>query len=89
MSQGEKPPGRALARPLSGGPVKFGPFWLDARLAVGGTAEVYIARPVDPSPLPRRVVVKRLLPQFVSDPEGRTIATGKRTIFSGLIHWIK
>ena len=31
----------------SGGPVKFGPYWLDARLAVGGTAEVYVARPID------------------------------------------
>ena len=27
--------------------MKFGPFWLEARLAVGGTAEVYVARPID------------------------------------------
>jgi hypothetical protein len=73
MSQGEKPPGRAAARPLSGGPIKFGPFWLEARLAVGGTAEVYIARPLDPGAKPSRLVVKRLLPQFLSDPEGRTM----------------
>jgi serine/threonine-protein kinase len=73
MSSGEKPPGRPVPRPLSGGPAKFGPFLLEARLAVGGTAEVYIARPIDPDAQPRRLVVKRLLPQFLNDPEGRTM----------------
>jgi serine/threonine-protein kinase len=58
---------------LSGGPTKFGPFWLEARLAVGGTAEIYVARPLDPAAEPRRLIVKRLLPHFVSDPEGRTM----------------
>jgi eukaryotic-like serine/threonine-protein kinase len=73
MPSGEKPPGRAVPRPLSGGPAKFGPFLLEARLAVGGTAEVYLARPIDPKGQPRRLVVKRLLPQFLNDPEGRTM----------------
>jgi hypothetical protein len=62
-----------VPRPLTGGPMKFGPFWLDARLAVGGTAEVYLARPLDPQAQPRKLVVKRLLPHFVADPEGRTM----------------
>jgi hypothetical protein len=62
-----------VPRPLTGGPMKFGPFWLEARLAVGGTAEVYLARPVDPQAQPRKLVVKRLLPHFVADPEGRTM----------------
>jgi serine/threonine-protein kinase len=53
--------------------VKFGPYWLDARLAVGGTAEVYVARPVDPEAQPRKLIVKRLLPHFVNDPEGLTM----------------
>src|SRR5262249_50382025 len=53
---------------------RFGPFFLDARIAVGGTAEVYLARPVTPAPnLPERLVVKRLLPHFASDAEGRTM----------------
>src|SRR5580693_5870222 len=73
MSSGENPPPRGVPRPLSGGPVKFGPYWLDARLAVGGTAEVYVARPVDAKSLPRRLIVKRLLPHFVADPDGRTM----------------
>lgn len=51
----------------------FGPYFLDARLAVGGTAEVYVARPVDPQAQPRKLIVKRLLPHFVTDPEGRTM----------------
>jgi serine/threonine-protein kinase len=53
--------------------VRFGPYWLDARLAVGGTAEVYLARPIDPASQPRRLIVKRLLPHFVADPDGRTM----------------
>jgi serine/threonine-protein kinase len=53
--------------------VKFGPYWLDARLAVGGTAEVYLARPLDPNSKPRKLIVKRLLPHFASDGEGRTM----------------
>jgi len=86
MSQGEKPPGRAAARPLSGGPIKFGPFWLEARLAVGGTAEVYIARPLDPSAKPSRLVVKRLLPQFVLDPEGRTMFEREGALHAAVQH---
>ncbi len=53
--------------------MKFGPYWLDARLAVGGTAEVYVARPVDPQAQPRKLIVKRLLPHFVNDPDGLTM----------------
>jgi serine/threonine-protein kinase len=85
MSQGEKPPAR-VARPLSGGPVKFGPFWLDARLAVGGTAEVYIARPIDPNARPAKLVVKRLLPQFMADPEGRTMFEREGALHAAVEH---
>ncbi len=73
MPSAENPPKRGIPRPLSGGPVKFGPYWLDARLAVGGTAEVYVARPIDPQAQPRRLIVKRLLPHFVTDPDGLTM----------------
>ncbi|HMA93485.1 MAG TPA: serine/threonine-protein kinase, partial [Polyangiaceae bacterium] len=42
-------------------PVPFGPFWLDRRLAVGGSAEVFLARPrFGDKPAPR-FVVKRVL----------------------------
>jgi hypothetical protein len=86
MSSGEKPPGRGIPRPLSGGPVKFGPYWLDARLAVGGTAEVYIGRPIDPKAEPRRLVVKRLLPQYVLDPEGRTMFAREAALHAAVHH---
>lgn len=52
-----------LGNPVHGtGPVPFGPFLLERRLAVGGSAEVFLARPkLGSAPAPR-LVVKRLLP---------------------------
>lgn len=71
--------------------MKFGPYWLDSRLAVGGTAEVYVARPRDESePLtagqPRRLIVKRLLPHFVTDPEGRTMFEREAALHAAVHH---
>jgi serine/threonine-protein kinase len=86
MSSGEKPPGRGVPRALSGGPIKFGPYWLDARLAVGGTAEVYVGHPADPGAEPRRLVVKRLLPQFVADPDGRTMFAREAALHAAVRH---
>ncbi|MGO9836382.1 MAG: serine/threonine-protein kinase [Polyangiaceae bacterium] len=86
MPSGENPRVRGLPRPLSGGPIKFGPYWLDARLAVGGTAEVYVGRPIDPSATPRRLVVKRLLPQFAADPEGRTMFEREAALHAAVRH---
>ncbi|MGA3120630.1 MAG: serine/threonine-protein kinase [Polyangiaceae bacterium] len=86
MSSGEKPSGRSVPRPLSSGPVKFGPFWLDARLAVGGTAEVYMARPIDRAAYPPSLVIKRLLPQFVGDPEGRTMFEREAALHAAVRH---
>jgi hypothetical protein len=86
MTSGENPRGRGVPRPLAGGALKFGPFWLEARLAVGGTAEVYVARPVDAEALPRKLVVKRLLPHFVSDPEGRTMFEREAALHAAVRH---
>jgi serine/threonine-protein kinase len=83
---GENPPRRGAPRPLSGGPVKFGPYWLDSRVAVGGTAEVYIARPTDPAAQPRRLILKRLLPHFVADPEGRTMFEREAALHASVHH---
>jgi eukaryotic-like serine/threonine-protein kinase len=66
--------------------MKFGPFWLEARLAVGGTAEVYVARPIDAQAQPRKLVVKRLLPHFVSDPEGRTMFEREAALHAAVHH---
>ncbi|HZU84705.1 MAG TPA: serine/threonine-protein kinase [Polyangiaceae bacterium] len=86
MSSGENRRSRGTPRPLSGGPLKFGPYWLDARLAVGGTAEVYVARPIDPKAQPRKLIVKRLLPHFVSDPEGRTMFEREAALHAAVRH---
>lgn len=66
--------------------MKFGPFWLEARLAVGGTAEVYVARPIDNQAQPRKLVVKRLLQHFVSDPEGRTMFEREAALHAAVRH---
>ena len=65
--------------------MKFGPFWLEARLAVGGTAEVYLARPIDPQAQPRKLVVKRLLPHFVADSEGRTMFEREAALHAAVV----
>ena len=66
---------------------RFGPFFLDARIAVGGTAEVYLARPATPAPnLPDRLVVKRLLPHFAADAEGRTMFEREARLHASVTH---
>lgn len=68
-------------------PFRFGPFFLDSRIAVGGTAEVYLGRPAtQDSGLPARLVVKRLLPHFASDPEGRTMFEREATLHAAVTH---
>jgi serine/threonine-protein kinase len=68
-------------------PFRFGPFLLDSRIAVGGTAEVYLARPATPdSGLPARLVVKRLLPHFAADPEGRTMFEREARLHASVTH---
>jgi serine/threonine-protein kinase len=66
--------------------LQFGPYWLEARVAVGGTAEVYLAKPVDPAARPQRLIVKRLLPHFVADPEGRTMFEREAALHQAVHH---
>lgn len=47
--------------------VPFGRYVLIKRLAVGGMAEIWLARPLEGGGKP--VVLKRILPQFASDPD--------------------
>ncbi len=68
-------------------PYRFGPFYLDARLAVGGTAEVYLARPAQPgADLPDKLVVKRLLPHFATDKNGRTMFEREARLHAAVTH---
>ncbi len=82
----DHPPRRGHPQPISGGPVRFGPYWLDARIAVGGTAEVYLARPIDPRSEPQRLIVKRLLPHFAGDEEGRTMFEREAALHASVTH---
>jgi tRNA A-37 threonylcarbamoyl transferase component Bud32 len=66
--------------------VKFGPYVLETRIAVGGTAEVYVARPEDPSAEPQRLVVKRMLPEFLADTEGRTMFAREAELHAAVHH---
>jgi serine/threonine protein kinase len=66
---------------------RFGPFWLETRIAVGGTAEVYLARPADESRRwPERLIVKRLLPTFAHDSEGRTMFDREAKLHAAIRH---
>jgi serine/threonine protein kinase len=82
----DQPPRRGHPQPLTGGPIRFGPYWLDARIAVGGTAEVYLARPIDPRQEPQRLIVKRLLPHFAGDEEGRTMFEREAALHASVTH---
>jgi serine/threonine-protein kinase len=82
----EHPPKRGHPQPIVGGPIRFGPYWLDARIAVGGTAEVYLARPMDPNFEPKRLIVKRLLPHFAGDQEGRTMFEREAALHASVTH---
>ena len=65
--------------------MKFGPYVLESRIAVGGTAEVYLARPEDPTKTPQKLVVKRMLPEL-SDGEGRTMFEREAQLHASVHH---
>ncbi|MGB3051958.1 MAG: serine/threonine-protein kinase [Polyangiales bacterium] len=47
----------------------LGPYHIERRLAAGGMAEVFVARREGPHGFQKRVALKRILPQFSSDPD--------------------
>lgn len=50
-------------------PTPFGQFLLLERLAVGGMAEIYLARNSTPGPIPALIAIKRPLSLYLEDPE--------------------
>jgi serine/threonine protein kinase len=50
-------------------PVQFGRYLLDAKLAVGGMGEVFLARMKGPAGFEKTVVIKRVLPHLAQSPE--------------------
>lgn len=65
------PKPRPREGPPLGEPVRFGSFLLIKRIAVGGMSEVYLARPIEPTPHVQELVIKRLLPSVLDDPRSR------------------
>lgn len=51
----------------------FGPYLLEERLAVGGSAEIFLARPTQGSAPAARFVIKRLLPGLLEAGEGESL----------------
>ena len=47
----------------------LGPYHIERRLAAGGMAEVFVARREGLHGFQKRVALKRILPQFSSDPD--------------------
>ncbi len=91
--QGDSPPKRALSGTLAN-PVRIGPYLLESRIAVGGTAEVYLAKvapdaagdPVGHGNPSQPLIVKRLLPHFLSDPEGLTMFEREAALHKSVRH---
>lgn len=65
---------------------RFGPYLLESRIAVGGTAEVYLAKPVDSRAEVQRLIVKRLLPHMFTDEEGRRMFEREAALHAVIEH---
>lgn len=69
MAPTQHPPGAPLA-PREATLGRFGPYLLVRRIGVGGMSEVFLARPAEGDFPARELVVKRLLPELLMDPDG-------------------
>jgi serine/threonine-protein kinase len=59
----------AMTTSTTPAPLRLGPYELLRRIATGGMAEVYLARRAGPHGFQKLVAVKRILPQYASDPD--------------------
>jgi serine/threonine-protein kinase len=50
-------------------PARFGKYLLERRIAVGGSSEVFLARPAAGAQPAPRLVIKRLIPAVLEDPQ--------------------
>jgi serine/threonine-protein kinase len=67
-------------------PARFGRYEVVGRLALGGMAEVLLARLVGPSGFERATVIKRILPQYATYPPFRDMFLDEARIASGIRH---
>src|SRR5688500_14569266 len=64
----------------------FGPYRVVRRIAVGGMAEIYLARQRGLEGLERTVVIKRILPRYESDEEFVTMFLDEARLMAALSH---
>lgn len=63
------PPPPMVPGQRPGAPIRFGRYLLDRRIAVGGSSEVFLARPAAGAWPAARLVIKRLLPAVLENPQ--------------------
>ncbi|WP_236515041.1 serine/threonine-protein kinase [Sandaracinus amylolyticus] len=76
----------SLALPTTGLLDEVGPYRVLARLAAGGMSEILLARRAGLAGLERLVVLKRMLPELVAEPELRGALLDEARIMLGLRH---
>ena len=76
----------ATDRKGSGAQQPFGPFVLERRIAVGGSAEVFLARQRGMEGFEKPVVIKRILPHLAEDEHFVTMFRDEANLASKLEH---
>jgi serine/threonine-protein kinase len=66
--------------------IRFGPYTLIDRLAVGGMAEVFRAHEPRPVGEPRIVVIKRMLPEIAAQPGSRAMFEAEAKLGGHVVH---
>ncbi|MCB9637519.1 MAG: protein kinase [Myxococcales bacterium] len=79
-------PGQAILSQLEEGQERFGKFVLLGRVALGGMAEVFRARPLDPAHAHEIIAVKRILPDFSGDANFIEMFKDEARIAGALLH---
>lgn len=66
--------------------VRFGRYLLGEKIAAGGMAEIYLAKLIGVEGFEKKVVIKKILPQWSSDPEFVKMLINEAKILVGLNH---
>lgn len=67
-------------------PSALGPYVIDRRLATGGMAELFIAERQGPHGFRKRVALKRILPQYLGDPDFKSMFIDEAKIAARMSH---
>ncbi|MFT5354510.1 MAG: hypothetical protein ACI9KE_001715 [Polyangiales bacterium] len=67
-------------------PSALGPYIIDRRLATGGMAELFIAERQGPHGFRKRVALKRILPQYLGDPDFKAMFIDEAKVAARMSH---